>query len=53
MGENRDKRYAVRMSEEEMKIVNEVMKAYDLPELIREYIVGLHKKLVEGKKWDK
>ncbi len=43
MNEKRDKRYAVRMNEEEMKMIGEVSKKYNLPNMIREYIKKLHK----------
>lgn len=45
MSEHRDKRYAIRMSIEEMKVVKEVAEHYNLPVLIREYIKSLHEKL--------
>jgi len=45
MGEKREKRYAIRMSEEEMKIVNEVTQHYNLPNMIRQYIIKLHKEI--------
>jgi hypothetical protein len=43
MGEKRDKRYAIRMTDEEMEMVNKVAEHYNLSNLIRNYIMKLHK----------
>ena len=45
MGEKREKRYAIRMSEEEMKVVNTVTQHYNLPNMIRQYIIKLYKEI--------
>lgn len=46
MGENRDKIYPIRMNEEELRIAKEVAKRIKLPDMVREYIKGLHDKYV-------
>lgn len=43
MPDKREKRYAIRMTEMEMEIVNEVSEHYNLPNLVRKYITKLHK----------
>lgn len=44
MGENRDKLYNIRMSEEELQISKEVSKKVKLPDMVRNYIKDLHDK---------
>lgn len=45
MSEKRDKRYAVRMSDDEMKMIHKVAQHYNLPSMIRQYIIKLHSEI--------